>query len=168
MNLKPSKSAKKREAQAVDALAKRLLELSDEQLAGIPLDDELRAAVEDTREITAHSALRRQRLYLAKQLRHSDVTDIARACDALERAQLGEQKLFHQAERWRDRLLAEREAALAEFTGLTGRDSPRLAALLAELGKALPDARERRAAREIFREIHAELSLGVQADTGKR
>ncbi|MGB5245256.1 MAG: ribosome biogenesis factor YjgA [Woeseia sp.] len=166
MNSKPSKSAKKREAQAIDSLAKRLLELNKEQLAGIPLDAELRAVVEETGKITANSALRRQRLYLAKQLRRADVTEIQRACDALERAELSDQKLFHQAERWRDRLLAEREAALGEFSALTGRASTELARLVSELGKDLPEARERRVSREIFREIHAGLSSSVQDNAG--
>ena len=85
MNSKPSKSAKKRAAQAIDALAKRLLELSDEQLAQIPLGDELHAVVTTTRHMSSRSALRRQRLYLAKKLRQSDVSDIQQACDALDR-----------------------------------------------------------------------------------
>lgn len=161
MNSKPSKSSRKRDAQASDALAKRLLELTDEQLAEVPLTDELRAAVMDTRKMTARSALRRQRLFLAGLLRHANAAEIIRACESFDRRKLGAQKLFHQAERWRDRLLAERNAALAEFDALTGRSSARLASLLDDLGRARSDAQQRRVAREIFREIHAELAAKV-------
>lgn len=158
MNSKPSKSAKKREARAIDDLAKHLLQLSEEQLAGIPLDDELRDVVVKTRNMTARSALRRQRLYLAKQLRRADVTPIQRACDALVRDQHGEQRLFHQAERWRDRILQGGSDALLEFQAQTGCKSPRLAQLVSELSATLPETVERRIARDIFREIHAQLS----------
>ncbi len=158
MHSKPSKSAKKRAAQAVDALGKRLLELTDEQLGTLPLDDELRELVVATRNMSSRSALRRQRLYLAKQLRHTDIGPILQACDALARDQQGEQRLFHQAERWRDRVLRERGAALAEFAAITGHDNATLVRLVGDLGRALPEAAERRIAREIFREIHAELA----------
>lgn len=158
MNSKPSKSAKKRAAQAIDALAKRLLELTNEQLDTIPLGDELHELVVATRKMSSRSALRRQRLYLAKKLRQADTGAIQLACDALARDQQGEQRLFHQAERWRDRMLAERGGALAEFTALAGHQNERLVSLVGDLGRSLPEAVERRIAREIFREIHAELA----------
>lgn len=166
MNLKPSKSAKKRDAQAIEVLAKRLLELTDEQLADIPLDDELRSVVITARKIKARSALRRQRLYLAKQLRRADLTEIRQAFDSFDRAQLDGNRQFHQAERWRDRILHERHAALDEFSALTGRNSKRLQQLVSDLGKSLPEAQERRIARELFREIHAELSALVHEGAG--
>ncbi len=161
MNSKPSKSSRKRDAQAIDALARRLLALTGEQLAEVPLSDELRAAVIDTRKMTARSALRRQRLFLAGQLRQANAAEIIRVCESFDRQKLGAQKLFHQAERWRDRLLAERAPALTEFNKLTGRSSARLASLLEDLGRTLSDAQQRRVAREIFREIHAELAAKV-------
>lgn len=161
MNSKPSKSSRKRDAQAIELLARRLLELTDEQLAEVPMNDELRASVIDTRKMTARSALRRQRLFLAGQLRRADTAEITRACDSFERQQLQAQRLFHQAERWRDRILRERAPAVAEFASLTGRSSKRLDGMVAELGRDLPEAQERRIAREIFREIHTELTTLV-------
>lgn len=164
MNSKPSKSARKRDAQAIETLARRLLELTDEQLANVPMDAELRAAVVETRNMTARSALRRQRLFLAGQLRRADVSQILQALLDLDHAHLGKQKIFHQAERWRDRMVADRQAVLAEFRAMTGRDNQRLPDLLAELAHNLPEAQERRVAREIFREIHAELTRLLQVD----
>lgn len=164
MNSKPSKSAKKRDAQAIDALATRLLRLSEEQLAAVPLDDQLRDTIAKTRKMTARSALRRQRLYFARLLREKGTAAIERACDELDRADNEVQRLFHQTERWRDRLVQERGTALLEFSRLTGRQSARLAQLVSDLDRDLPENRQRRLAREIFREIHAELATGVQDD----
>ncbi|MBT8097305.1 MAG: DUF615 domain-containing protein [Woeseia sp.] len=162
MNSKPSKSAKKREAQAIDSLANRLLALTDEQLASIPVRDELRDVIMATRKMTSRSALRRQRLYLAKQLRNTDCTEIRDACDKMDRSKRGEQRLFHQAEKWRDRFLNERSAALTAFSNVTGRDCERLQQLVDDLGRNMPESRERQLGREIFREIHTELSAVVQ------
>lgn len=162
MHSKPSKSSKKRDAQAVHALARRLLALNDEQLAGLPLDEELLAQVRKTRKISARSAARRERLYLARLMRHRDVDDLRTACDALEHAKLQDRRLFHQAERWRDRLLDSPIAALREFAELTGHPSERLAQLVGELDDDPPERVARQLGRKIFREIHSELAARVQ------
>lgn len=161
-----SKSAKKRSAQAVDALAQRLLAMTDDELAGVPLDEELRDVLVATRSITSRSAQRRQRRYLAKRLRQSDTTAIAAACDALAERDAATRRLFHRAEAWRDRLLAEGRPALAEFFDVSGRDSRRLRKLLERWRAAPADAERRRIGREVFREIHAELAAVVQRDAG--
>lgn len=166
MTAKPSKSAKKREAQAVDELAKRLLSLSDDELADLPLGDDLRETLEATRRTRTHSAQRRQRLYLAKRLRQLDTAPIADACDALAEREGGARRLFHSAERWRDRLLAEDEPSLEEFFAVSGRDNPRLRELLEARRGARADAERRRLGREVFREIHADLAAVVQPDAG--
>lgn len=166
MNAKPSKSAKKRAAQAVDALAKRLLDMSDDELAAVPLGDELRDVLVATRSITSRSAQKRQRQYFAKRLRQTDTTAIAAACDTLAQREAATRRLFHRAEEWRDRLLAEGRPALDEFFAVSGRDSSRLRQLLDGWRGAPADAERRRIGREIFREIRAELAAVVQPDAG--
>ncbi|MDZ7644821.1 MAG: ribosome biogenesis factor YjgA [Woeseiaceae bacterium] len=131
-----SKSEQKRAAQATRALAERLLTLTPEQLAGLPLTDELRAAVHTTRTLRARSALRRQRLYLAGLLRREDTGPLEAALARLDGHRRGERELFHEAERWRDRLLQEGQPALAEFARRAGRDNPRLRQLLADVTPA--------------------------------
>ena len=163
MDAKPSKSARKREAQAVDALASRLLAMTDDDLRRLPLDDELRDLVVETRGIRSRSAGRRQRQYLSKRLRQAETRELVAACAALERGRGAERRLFHAAERWRDRLLAE-PAALAEFAELTGRRSAVLEALLAARRAGAPDAERRRLGREVFRAVHAELEAVMHRD----
>lgn len=70
--LKPSKSARKREYIALQKLGEELITLKESDLDRLPLDDNLREAVMEARQIKAHGALRRQRQYIGKLMRHID------------------------------------------------------------------------------------------------
>lgn len=164
MNSKPSKSALKREAKAVQSLGERLLKLGDAELARMPLDDDVREVVLATRAQRSNSALRRQRLYLAKVLRGTDIDALAAAIAGLDQQDGASRRRFHDAERWRDRLLNEGQPALVELETHAGGSSDTLTALLERLGPALPERETKRIRREVFREIHALLDARVQRD----
>ncbi len=70
--LKPSKSARKREHLALQKLGEELITVKRSDLDNLPLDDALREAVRDAREIKAHGALRRQKQYIGKLMRNVD------------------------------------------------------------------------------------------------
>lgn len=70
--LKPSKSARKREYIALQKLGEELITLKESDLDRLPLDDNLREAVMEARQIKAHGALRRQKQYIGKLMRHID------------------------------------------------------------------------------------------------
>ncbi len=70
--LKPSKSARKREYLALQKLGEELITLKQTELDILPLDDGLREAVMEARQIKAHGALRRQKQYIGKLMRHVD------------------------------------------------------------------------------------------------
>ncbi len=70
--LKPSKSAKKREVIALQKLGEALITLKRSDLESLPLDDRLRDAVTAAQQIKAHGALRRQKQYIGKLMRHID------------------------------------------------------------------------------------------------
>ena len=71
-DLKPSKSARKREVIALQKLGEELITLKESDLEGLPLNDSLREAVLEARKIKAHGALRRQKQYIGKLMRHID------------------------------------------------------------------------------------------------
>lgn len=71
-DLKPSKSARKREVIALQKLGEELIRLKESDLDGLSLDDDLREAVMAARQIRAHGALRRQKQYIGKLMRHID------------------------------------------------------------------------------------------------
>ncbi len=70
--LKPSKSARKREYIALQKLGESLISLKPTDLDNVPLSDELREAVDEARKIKAHGALRRQKQYIGKLMGHID------------------------------------------------------------------------------------------------
>jgi len=71
-DLKPSKSARKREYIALQKLGEELIELKASDLDRLPLDDNIRDAVSEAKEMKAHGALRRQKQYIGKLMRHID------------------------------------------------------------------------------------------------
>ena len=151
---RPSKSAGKRAADAVLALADRLIALPPDQCAGLVDDTSLLAAIEDARRLAGTSAGRRQRLYVAKLMRNIDTTPIA---DALERSQQlhrAEVTLFRRAENWRDELLSGDGRALERFAAAFPReDTGRVAELCRRHGSESDMRRRKHAARELFREV---------------
>jgi ribosome-associated protein len=162
----PSKSARKREHHALQALGEQLITLTDTQLAELPLTESLREAVLLARSIKSRSALRRQRQLIGKLMREAEVEPIRDALTAIGQLHRDDTRLLHQAERWRDRLLREGSAALAEYVEAAGCANAELERLLAALPRAPTAAIEQRTRREIFRQIHADLDRGMQNGRG--
>ena len=69
-----SKSQRKREAHALQALGESLVKLNKSALSQIPLSDDLRNAIEEAQHLSQRGALKRQLQYIGKLMRQSDVT----------------------------------------------------------------------------------------------
>ena len=82
-DLKPSKSARKREFLALQKLGEDLIALNEPDLRSIGLDEDLLEAVLDAHQIKSHSALRRQKQYIGKIMRHVDPEPIRAAMKRL-------------------------------------------------------------------------------------
>jgi len=78
-DLKPSKSARKREFLALQKLGEELIALKESDLRQIGLGEDLLEAVLDARHIKSHSALRRQKQYIGKIMRRVDPEPIRAA-----------------------------------------------------------------------------------------
>ncbi len=83
--LKPSKSAKKREYLALQKLGEELITLRESELAGLPLDEDLLLAIRDAQQITARGAMRRQKQFIGKLMRHLDPEPLIIAVAKLRR-----------------------------------------------------------------------------------
>lgn len=120
----PSRSALKREADAVFELARELVALTATQRARVPLDDGLLAQIAQCHKVTSHIAHRRELMFLAKQLRkrEDDLPAIRAAVDVPKEERQRETAQLHRIERWRDRLIDEGdsalEALLTEYPGI--------------------------------------------------
>jgi ribosome-associated protein len=84
-DLKPSKSAKKREYLALQKLGEELISLKESDLIAIVTDEDLLEAVLEARQIKSHSALRRQKQYIGKVMRRVDPESIRAAMMRLHR-----------------------------------------------------------------------------------
>ena len=116
--LGPSRSQQRREALDVLALAEKLATLSDAQLERLPIPDGLLPHIVETRRMTAHGARKRQTAFLAKQMRREEDATLDAIRDALDaggEAAKRETARMHRAEHWRERLLADGDAALGEL-----------------------------------------------------
>ncbi|NGY04957.1 ribosome biogenesis factor YjgA [Solimonas terrae] len=110
----PSKSHLKREAQELLTIGNDLLALPDAQLDIIDMDERLRDGLRTWRKISSHEARRRQGQYVGKILRESDPEALRVAIAAYWRSR---ERAQQDAERWRDRLLAD-DAAVTEWIAL--------------------------------------------------
>ena len=171
--LAPSRSQQRREALEVLALGEKLVALTPAQLARLPVPESLLPHIADAKRITSHIAHKRQLAFLAKQMRREDDATLDAIRDAMEANSETSKRavaLMHRIERWRERLLAEGDAALAELLEeFPDADRQQLRTLvrntLAEQAKNKPP----RAFRELYREVLAAAqgsSSATDADAG--
>lgn len=152
-----SKSARKREHLALQALGERLIGLPVSELKKMQLDEALFEAIVEAKSIRSRAALRRQRQLIGKLMRSADANRIETALESREYPGRHANAIFHSAEEWRERICNDGLPALAAFGKLTGRDNARLAGLVREYDDAVAESRKRAARRRLFREIHEEL-----------
>lgn len=166
--LSPSRSQQRRDALEVLDLARQLSQLTPQQLDRLPIPDTLRPHIDDTRRITSHIAHKRQLQYLAKQMRKEDEDALHAIRDALDvhgDAAREEAARLHRAERWRERLIDEGDAALAELLDAhPDADRQRLRQLARNAQEERNKNKPPHAFRELFRELR-EL-LAESADEG--
>ncbi|MDH5184842.1 MAG: DUF615 domain-containing protein [Gammaproteobacteria bacterium] len=100
-----SRSEIKRDLKALQDLAKELIELKDQQLAKLPLNDIVLAAIVESRRITQHIARKRHLKYVTKQLRELDEEALRHGMSVLKDQDNVANARFHHMEKWRDRLI---------------------------------------------------------------
>jgi len=165
--LSPSRSAQRREALGVLELAEKLASLTPTQLGKLPIPDDLLPHLEQTRKITAHIARKRQLAYLAKQMRREDDETLDAIRDALDEdgvAARREVAAIHRVEAWRERLIADGDAALAELLEeYPTADRQHLRQLVRNAHEEKLRNKPPRAFRELFRELRTLLLGGADA-----
>ena len=153
---RPSKSAAKREAQALQELGEALIALPGAQLDALPLPEILRDAVLAARRISSRGALVRQRQLIGKIMRKIDVTPIREAIGQQEEARRGDARRFKRMETWRDRMLREGEPAIVEFCAAHPRsDGAELRRLVNAARLEATQARPPKSARLLFQRVRA-------------
>ncbi|GKV89756.1 MULTISPECIES: ribosome biogenesis factor YjgA [Pectobacterium] len=145
-----SKSEIKRDAEALKDLGAELVELGKNALEKIPLDDDLRAAVELAQRIKKEGR-RRQLQLIGKMLRARDPEPIQTALDKLNNRHNQQVALFHKLEQLRDRLIEEGDDVVPDILALYPHaDRQQLRSLVRNAQKEKATNKPPKSARQIF------------------
>ena len=107
---RPSKSQRKRDSSELQALGAELVDLPETAFKALPLPEDLHEAMREYRHTRSHEGRRRQMQFIGKLMRGVDPEPLR---EALASARLGgarDSLLLHQAEAWREQLLADDDA----------------------------------------------------------
>lgn len=147
----PSKTRRKREMHALQALGAALVGLSDAHLARMRLPEELAQAVREARRIASHEARRRQVQYIGRLMRELDAAPIQEQLAAVQGGSSAERARHQRLEHWRARLM-EDDGALTEFANAHAPgDLQQLRALIRNARREQAQGRAPHAYRELFR-----------------
>ncbi|MTD27572.1 ribosome biogenesis factor YjgA [Erwinia sorbitola] len=145
-----SKSEIKRDAEELKRLGGELVELGKNSLDKIPLDEDLRAAIELAQKIKKEGR-RRQMQLIGKMLRSRDEEPIRTALDKLKNRHNQQVALFHKLEVLRDRLVESGDEAVPEVLNLyPNADRQQLRAMIRNAQKEKATNKPPKAYRQIF------------------
>jgi ribosome-associated protein len=167
----PTRTDLKRESTELQKLGEDLLTLRADYLARLDLPEKLVDAVAECKRITNFEGIRRQMQFIGKLMRKLEDSkhDAIRA--ALEEQHMPSAKdtlLLHQAEQWRDRMIADDDAVGQWITLSPSTDSQNLRALVRQARKdAKPEKpglapRHGRAYRDIFQLVREALTAAQE------
>jgi ribosome-associated protein len=162
---RPSKTQLKAESHELQSLGSALAALSDERLSRTEMPERLRDAIVEYRRTRTHEGRRRQMQYVGKLMHGADVQALR---EAVAEATLGSARdtlLLHEAERWRDALLADDESLTRWLHEHPGSDAQQLRSLVraARRTAALPaEQRQPRHYRELFQFLRPHLATRLQ------
>jgi len=148
-----SKTRRKQEMHALQALGAALVELAPSQLERIELPEALAAAVLEAQRISSHEGRRRQLQYIGKLMRGVDAEPIRAALGELQGSAAAARARHRRLEQWRDRLLDD-DAALTEFAREhANADLQALRTLIRNARREIASKREPHAQRALFRAL---------------
>lgn len=148
-----SKTKLKAEADAVQAIGKKLVDLPKDKLIKLNLPEALFEAVMEAKRITANGAIRRQMQYLGRLMRDIDPSPIVDQLQRWEGKHHEENARFHGMERWRTRMLADAQAVSAFLETYPQADSQQLRTLIRNAQREEAANKPPKSSRELFKLI---------------
>ena len=110
-----SKTQRKRECDALQALGEELITLKSEELNSFELPDHLFSAILEARKIKQRGALKRQKQYIGRLMREVDADQIAQQLNNIRHKDDINNAQFKRVEKWRDRVINEGDKAISEL-----------------------------------------------------
>ena len=150
-----SKTRRKQEMTALQALGEALLGIGPVRRAELALPERLKEALDAAQRITQREARRRQLQLIGRLMREVDAAPIRARLAQWADGPNAERARLHTVERWRERLLSEPGSLQALCAGQPGADRAQFAALLDGVHAERAHAQPPRAYRELFRALDA-------------
>lgn len=167
----PSRSQQRRDALAILTLAEQLTALGDGQLVALPMSEELRDLVRETRRVPSHIARKRQMQFLAKAMRKEDdevIEGIRVALDKDRDQSRRETAELQRLEIWRERLLDDGDVALTQLLDeYPHADRQQLRQLIRNARLEREKQRPPHVFRELFRTLKTLMTEKPDADTSE-
>ena len=167
----PSRTELKRESSELQRVGEDLLTLRNQFMDRLVLPEKLRDAIEAAKRISNFEGKRRQMQFIGKLMRQLEPAELDQVRAALSEQHNGsasETLALHQAEEWRDGLIADEDAFEKWLLRYPQTDSQQLRALIRQARKdAHPGAsgkpgeitRHGKAYRELFQLVREQMTL---------
>jgi ribosome-associated protein len=149
-----SKSQVKREMHELQKMGEELIALSAASRAKVPLDDELRDALQLADKLSnKREALRRHIQFIGRLMRTRDLEPIDQALAILRNTNQAATRQFHKVEQWRDKLLANDDTLTDFIAAYPDVDVQQLRQLIRNAKKEQEKQQPPKAFRELFQLI---------------
>jgi ribosome-associated protein len=156
---KPSKSARKRDIEALQRLAGQMTALSDAELQRLGVDERLRSAIDLVRPMRPSGARNRQLRHCVKFMDSTALADVQDYLADRQSRRLAVNRELHMIERWRDRLVNEGDEALQSLLeDYAALDRQHLRQLCRDAGREKATGKPPGAGRKLFRYLRETLS----------
>lgn len=151
-----SKTRRKQQMHALQALGQTLVELAPHRLERIQavLPEDLLAAILEARRIRSHEGRRRQLQYIGKLMRSVDAGAIEAALAIDDERHQGAVHIMHRAEHWRDGLIDGTLSLTTFIEQYPEAARQGLPALLSQARKEKAAARPPKQQRQLYRVLH--------------
>jgi ribosome-associated protein len=141
----------------MQALGEALIDFKMAELETLDLPENLLNAIRDAKDVHQRGALRRQKQYIGRLMREVDAEPIRKALDRQRTSSDIHRRRFHNAEQWRERIIAQGEPAIAACLEQIPIDPDLVRELAGKAEHAGSQHARKTASTEIFRHLHTAL-----------
>ena len=155
----PSRNELKKHMQDLQELGEAVASLPVDRLDKLKLDERLRDAIDELRRTRSFEGKRRQVQYIGKLMKFEDPEPLREAVASYRVGSATDTLALHQAEYWRDQLLADDDALANWVKEYPATDVQQLRSLVraARKEKLEPGERHGRAYRDLFKMVKGQM-----------
>jgi ribosome-associated protein len=155
----PSRNELKKHMQDLQELGEAVSSLPPDRLDKLKIDERLRDAIDELRRTKSFEGKRRQVQYIGKLMKLEDPEPLREAVASYRVGSASDTLALHQAEYWRDQLLADDDALANWVKEYPATDVQQLRSLVraARKEKLEPGARHGRAYRDLFKRVKEQM-----------